>query len=487
MDCRSTPRMRSGTRTGGAPWPISTRRGRRSNRRVSADRPQGRRRGAGLASVPAVSSPPAAAAPLPAASLPQAPATQGAAAPPASRRAGGTVKLGDYHSDAGREGGHDRDQHGLHGQDRHRRPHQHRQAQRLPGQHHAATCGGTPDDDFTWFSGYRMQFFAAQGLATPIDDVWRQGRCQLHGRLQGGLDRRRRQDLLVPIDNYPWAVFYRKSLFADKGYKVPTTWDELMTLCAKMKTDGLIPFAFARQGRLAGHGHLRHPQPAPNGYQFHVDLMAGKEKWTDSKVTAVFNKWKELLPVPPAMPRLTWQVGRRGRVADPARRPACTSWACSWPTSSRIRPTWPTSTSSLPDVRQPVRRREGARRTDRRHHDQLEVADTPGQPACRQGVSRVLGQGRTQDLLLRQGARASSRGQRCRHEQVHRAPEEGRPDRRRRPEDRPVPRPGHPAGLRRRERHAEFLLRTSSGIRTRISRPFSGRSRSYWDSLPPTE
>src|SRR5947207_3956064 len=31
---------------------------------------------------------------------------------------------------------------------------------------------GTPDDAFTWFSGYRMRFFAAQGLATPIDDIW---------------------------------------------------------------------------------------------------------------------------------------------------------------------------------------------------------------------------------------------------------------------------------------------------------------------------
>ena len=25
-----------------------------------------------------------------------------------------------------------------------------------------------------------------------------------------------------------------------------------------------------------------------NGYDFHVDLMAGKEKWTDPKVKAVF-------------------------------------------------------------------------------------------------------------------------------------------------------------------------------------------------------
>ena len=45
-----------------------------------------------------------------------------------------------------------------------------------------------------------------------------------------------------------------------------------------------------------------------NGYQFHVDLMAGKEKWTDDQVKAVFAKWTELLPFhqPDANGR-TWQ------------------------------------------------------------------------------------------------------------------------------------------------------------------------------------
>ena len=31
---------------------------------------------------------------------------------------------------------------------------------------------GQPQDVFTWFAGYRMQFFASKGLLAPIDDVW---------------------------------------------------------------------------------------------------------------------------------------------------------------------------------------------------------------------------------------------------------------------------------------------------------------------------
>ncbi|NED80756.1 extracellular solute-binding protein, partial [Streptomyces sp. SID11233] len=48
----------------------------------------------------------------------------------------------------------------------------------------------------------------------------------------------------VPLYQYPWVVFYRKSLFKKNGYTVPTTWDAWLALCKKMKKDGLIPIAF---------------------------------------------------------------------------------------------------------------------------------------------------------------------------------------------------------------------------------------------------
>ena len=31
---------------------------------------------------------------------------------------------------------------------------------------------GSPDDVFTWFAGYRMQFFAEKGLVGDLSDVW---------------------------------------------------------------------------------------------------------------------------------------------------------------------------------------------------------------------------------------------------------------------------------------------------------------------------
>ena len=108
---------------------------------------------------------------------------------------------------------------------------------------------GRPQDVFTWFAGYRMQFFAQKGLLAPIDDVWATLKPQFSAGMQQaskGLDG---HFYFVPIYNYPWVVFYRKSLFAKNGYTVPKTWDQFMALAKKMKADGLTPLAFAEIGR----------------------------------------------------------------------------------------------------------------------------------------------------------------------------------------------------------------------------------------------
>jgi multiple sugar transport system substrate-binding protein len=166
--------------------------------------------------------------------------------------------------------------------------------------------GGKPDDVFTWFSGFRMRFFAAQNLAVQIDDVWANLSPHYSDAFKVGSTGDDGHQYFVPIYNYPWAVFYRKSLWTEKGYAVPTTLDEFKTLCAKMQTDGLIPIAFADKDGWPAMGTFDIIDLRLNGYQFHVDLMAGKQKWTDPKVVAVFNLWKDLMPY--------HQTGAAGRI-----------------------------------------------------------------------------------------------------------------------------------------------------------------------------
>jgi multiple sugar transport system substrate-binding protein len=154
----------------------------------------------------------------------------------------------------------------------------------------------TPDDLFTWFSGYRMRYFAAQGLVEPIDDVW-----DKIGHNFGAAEKNvsRGADghfYLVPFYTYPWVVFYNKSEFRKRGYEEPTTWDQFIALAKRMKTDGITPIAFGNKDLWPSLGTFDILNMRINGYDYHMSLLSHDTPWTDPGVTAVFDHWRELMP-----------------------------------------------------------------------------------------------------------------------------------------------------------------------------------------------
>lgn len=167
---------------------------------------------------------------------------------------------------------------------------------------------GGPDDVFGWFAGYRMRFFAEQGLVGDISDVW--------GDIGAGFSDAMRQQAtgsdgrqyFVPLYYYPWAIFYRKSLWAERDYTPPATMDELVALAKRMRADGLTPIAFGDSDGWPAMGTFDYLNLRINGYDFHVELMAGEKAWNSAEVKAVFDAWREILPhhQPDALGR-TWQ------------------------------------------------------------------------------------------------------------------------------------------------------------------------------------
>jgi multiple sugar transport system substrate-binding protein len=169
---------------------------------------------------------------------------------------------------------------------------------------------GRPADVFTWFAGFRMQFFAAKGLATPIDDVWKTLTPQMPPAFKAASTGADGHQYFVPNKNYPWAVFYRKALWKEKGYTAPKTWDQFIALAKKMQADGLTPIAFTDKDGWPPMGTFDIINMRINGYKFHVDLMAGKQAWDGPQVKAVFKKWTELFPYySEGALGLSWQDG----------------------------------------------------------------------------------------------------------------------------------------------------------------------------------
>ena len=165
---------------------------------------------------------------------------------------------------------------------------------------------GNADDIFSWFAGFRMRFFAEQGLIGDVSDVWPlDGISDSFKEASTGNDG---GQYFVPQSYYPWAVFYRKSMFAEAGYEVPTTLDDMTALCQQMQTDGIVPIAFGDKDGWPAMGTFDMLNMRINGFDYHINLMAGEEAWDSSEVKSVFDTWRELLPYhqPDSLGR-TWQ------------------------------------------------------------------------------------------------------------------------------------------------------------------------------------
>ena len=152
---------------------------------------------------------------------------------------------------------------------------------------------GNPADVFTWFAGFRAQSFYTNGL---IGDVSGAFPAQVSDAVKKASTATDGKQIFIPTNNYPWAVFYFKSLWEKNGYQPPTTLDELVTLAKKMRQDGLTPIGFADKDGWPAMGTFDILNLRINGYDFHLSLMQGKESWTDPKVKTVFDSWRGLLP-----------------------------------------------------------------------------------------------------------------------------------------------------------------------------------------------
>jgi multiple sugar transport system substrate-binding protein len=156
---------------------------------------------------------------------------------------------------------------------------------------------GRPDDVFTWFAGYRMSFFAKKGLVGDVSDVWEKIGGGFTDAIKQASTGEDGKQYFVPLYNYPWAVHYRKSVFEANEFQPPTTLDEMVTLGQQMKKKNLVPLAFADKDGWPAMGTFDYLNMRINGYDFHINLMAGKEAWDSPQVATVFDTWRRLLEI----------------------------------------------------------------------------------------------------------------------------------------------------------------------------------------------
>ena len=165
---------------------------------------------------------------------------------------------------------------------------------------------GTPDDVFTWFAGFRMAQFAEAGLIADVSDQWPID--GLNDSFKQASTAPDGKQYFVPVSYYPWALFYRKSIFEKNGWTPPETNNDFMELMKDMQGKGITPIAFGDKDGWPAMGTFDILNMRLNGFDYHMSLMAGEEQWDSDEVKGVFETWRTLLPFHQADPLgRTWQ------------------------------------------------------------------------------------------------------------------------------------------------------------------------------------
>lgn len=146
-----------------------------------------------------------------------------------------------------------------------------------------------------WFAGNRMKFFVDQGLLEDISDVWADnGLADAMSSSLSALTVDGKQ-YGVPVSYYQWGVYYRSDIFAQYGIGVPRTWDEFLAASKTLKDNGVTPITIGTKYLWTAAGWFDYLNLRINGIDYHLDLAAGNIPYTDSRLDAVFDAWKELL------------------------------------------------------------------------------------------------------------------------------------------------------------------------------------------------
>ena len=100
----------------------------------------------------------------------------------------------------------------------------------------------------------------------------------------------------MPYTYYQWGIYYNKDVYAKAGVAEPRNWAEFVAACEKFSAAGIDCLTTGSKALWPVAGIFDYINLRTNGYEFHMDLTAGKVAWTDDRVKKAFAEWAKIMP-----------------------------------------------------------------------------------------------------------------------------------------------------------------------------------------------
>ncbi|MBT6339154.1 MAG: extracellular solute-binding protein [Desulfobacula sp.] len=162
---------------------------------------------------------------------------------------------------------------------------------------HTTLDKGNPPELFSYWAGARVQNLVDQKKLAPIDDLWEKENFdkKFSTSVIKAASTYNGSKYLLPIAQFVVMVFYNKTIFEANGLQPPTSWEEFIAVCQKLKKNKITPIALGSRERWPAQFWMDYLLLRTQPIEYRNRLMNGKAKYTDQEVKKVYQIWSELL------------------------------------------------------------------------------------------------------------------------------------------------------------------------------------------------
>lgn len=151
-------------------------------------------------------------------------------------------------------------------------------------------------DVMYWFSGQRLKEFIAQGWVKKLDSLWHESGWSNQFTLGSQTSVTfNGHKYALPIHYYPWAIYYRKSLFKRLDIVPPHDWASFLAACETLQKNDITPLVLGSKFKWTLSVWFDFLNLRLNGLDFHQRLMSGSVSYKDPRVINVFKHWQILV------------------------------------------------------------------------------------------------------------------------------------------------------------------------------------------------
>lgn len=146
---------------------------------------------------------------------------------------------------------------------------------------------------FVWWSTFRARELVEHGFVTDLTALWDKYADDYAPEIREAFTVNGRVYGFPYVVEY-WPVWYNKRIFKRLGLKAPTTWNEFIAVCERLKKAKVTPILCSLQNNWPAFIWFEEMiiGEDPDLYQ---DLCLGRVKYTDPRVVKACMVWKEMI------------------------------------------------------------------------------------------------------------------------------------------------------------------------------------------------